>query len=168
MPPQANIANRARLHAHLLILTIFCVLAACASQADLHEAGSAEAAAAIAITKPAESRLRRDSIARIPTLKVFGNVAIESYVDARCGYRDDVTTVLCLNVAGHLNADDADRVREGDTLGMTVRTRDTSAREAVGRVHGDAVAHAEVTALPREAGNCRGACATRIELVRSR
>jgi hypothetical protein len=168
MHPKANIAKRARLHAHLLIITICCALAACTSRADVHEAVSAEAAPAIAIMERAEPRLRRDSVARIPKLRMFGNVAIKSSLDARCGYRDDVTTVLCLNVAGHLNADDADRVREGDTLGMTVRTRDTSAREAVGRVHGDAVAHAEVAALPREAGSCRGACATRIELVRAR
>jgi hypothetical protein len=157
--------------ARLLIAGIASVLAACASQPEVDGAGGGAHAAqrASAVQTRTPPRLRRDSIARSAIVNTFGNVAIESAVDAPCGFRNADSAVVCLNVAGELNAPDIDLVRERLAHGATANVRTQSARDALQRAQRDAAidpASAITLANPTDA--CRGACTGRIELARTR
>ena len=157
------------LRAHLLILAVGCVLAACASPNSSRHLASGKQVHDGATRVPAAPRLRRESMARMASLDTFGNVVIESSIDAPCGYRDEHTAIVCMNVAGELNVADAALVQAHVQQGASIRVRDARAEELIKRARADVSDLQLSPAITvRASTDCRGACTGRLELVRAR
>jgi hypothetical protein len=155
----------------LLIAVLASFLAACASQPGLVEGSGAPGSVTNAVreSERMSPRLRRESIARSAIVNSFGNVAIESAIDAPCGFRDASTAVICLNVAGEFNAPDLELVRARLADGAVASVRSEAARSALMHALGTSNTEQATTSTVANArGECDGACSDRIELVRPR
>ena len=145
------------------------LLAACASMTNRPATTSPSRATSSSDeqARPSEPRLRRDSVARVPVVQTFGNLSIESSVEARCGYRDSRRVVLCLNVDGELNPADLGALRSVDAPDVAIEVRGVVARRAVEHLVAIAPGQRRLTVKEFNAGSCVGACEGRIDLVRA-
>ncbi len=160
-----------KLLSRLLIAVLASFLAACASQPGVPEVsgGPGSVTHAVPESVPLSPRLRRESVARSAIVNSFGNVAIESAVDAPCGFRDASIAVICLNVAGELNAQDLELVRGRLADGAVSTVRSEAARSALMRaLRTSNTEQATTSTVTNARGKCDGACSERIELVRAR
>jgi hypothetical protein len=160
-----------KLLSRLLIAVVASFLAACASQPGLVEGSAAPGSVTNAVreSERLSPRLRRESIARSAIVNSFGNVAIESAIDAPCGFRDASTAVICLNVAGELNAPDLEHVRARLAQGAVATVRSDAARSALMRaLRTSNTEQATTSTVTNATGKCDGACSDRVELVRPR
>ena len=160
-----------KLLSRLLIAVLASFLAACASVPGLVERSGAPGSVTNAVpeSERLSPRLRRESIARSAIVNSFGNVAIESAIDAPCGFRDASTAVICLNVAGEFNTPDLELVRERLAVGAVATVRSEAARSALMHAIGtSSTEQATTSTVTNATGKCDGACSDRIELVRAR